>query len=102
MKKIICLQWLTKNFPIPFSFNLFYNNNNKLPILIIGCKGSEYTGKIETFDKFFNCTINKCYKLSTLYEPSNSFFCLCNYEILFIRGDNIISFHPLHKISLST
>ena len=79
MKKTNCFQWLIKNLPIPFSFNLFYNKK-KGSIIIIGCEGSEYEGQIEMFDKFFNFTLNKCLKLSKL----NSFFFFLIISKLFL------------------
>ena len=49
---------------------------------------TEYKGKFEGLDKNFNFTLNKCSRLSIfdLIFHSN------HYEIIFIRGENIINF----------
>jgi len=75
------------NFPLNFSYKSF--NNKKKRILFIICLNNiEYKGRFEGFDKIFNFTLNKCSRLSI----SELIFHSNHYEIIFIRGENIINF----------
>ena len=75
------------NFPLNFSYKSFDKKKKRI-LFIICLNNTEYKGRFEGLDKIFNFTLNKCSRLSIfdLIFHSN------HYEIIFIRGENIINF----------
>ena len=80
------LSWLKNKLPVNFSLNLLHKK--KKPLLVLGSNKIEYKGNLEIFDKNFNFILEKCLKLFR----NNSFIYLNNFEIIFVRGENIINF----------
>ena len=81
------LDWLKNRLPLHFSVNSSNKKKNKF-ILILALKKIEYKGKSKIFDKNFNFIVEKCLKVTR----TNSSIYLNNFEIVFIRGENIINF----------
>lgn len=80
------LNWLKNKLPMNYSLNLL--NEKKKSVLILALNKIEYKGNLEIVDKNFNFILEKCLKLFI----NNSFIYLNNFEIIFVRGENIISF----------
>ena len=72
--------------PVNFSLNLL--NKKKKSVLVLASNKIEYNGNLQIFDKNFNFILKKCLKLF----GNNSFIYLNNFEIIFVRGENIINF----------
>ena len=81
------LNWLKNILPINFSLNSSNKKKDKT-IMILALNNIEYKGESEIFDKDFNFIMRKCLKMTR----TNSFLLLNNFEIVFIRGENIINF----------
>jgi small nuclear ribonucleoprotein (snRNP)-like protein len=72
--------------PVNFSLNLL--NKKKKSVLVLASNKIEYNGNLQIVDKNFNFILKKCLKLF----GNNSFIYLNNFEIIFVRGENIINF----------
>jgi len=75
------------NLPLELSSNFFYNNK-KGSVILLNLNKLEHYGKIVTLDKNLNFVLNKCFR-SVEYDLTLN---LSKFEIVFIRGENIISF----------
>jgi small nuclear ribonucleoprotein (snRNP)-like protein len=84
---MIQINWLKNKLPVNFSLNLLQKNKNK-SVIVLALNKIEYKGNLEIFDKNFNFILEKCFKLFR----NNSFIYLNNFEIIFVRGENIINF----------
>ena len=63
-------------------------NKKKKSVLVLASNKIEYNGNLQIVDKNFNFILKKCLKLF----GNNSFIYLNNFEIIFVRGENIINF----------
>ena len=75
------------NLPLELSSNFFYNNKRG-SVILLSLSKLEHYGKVVTLDKNFNFVLNKCFR-SVEYDLTLN---LSKFEIIFIRGENIISF----------
>jgi len=87
-----CFKWAVKKFPTIFSTNMLLNRQ-KESLLIVSPNNIEYKGKLKILDKTFNFVLKKC---SRLWGHDLSFL-LTNFEIIFIRGENVLTFLSVYN-----
>ena len=71
--------------PLGFSLNTLSRFKENY-LILLGLDSLEYKGKVEILDKNFNSVLYKCSRLSS----RGVFPQLDMFEILFIRGENIV------------
>lgn len=81
-----CNTWMIKNFPLDFSLNFLANKKKKL-VVLLSSDNLEYKGKFKKFNKKFSCVLSDCLRLS----KNKLHFTITTFEIIFIRGENVIS-----------
>jgi len=97
---MICQRWGINKIPIRFSINfLDYREKEFLDIriwkssyiLLISPNNIEYKGEVRILDKKFNFVLKNCLKL---YKYKLRYH-LSNFEIMFVRGENVLNFLPV-------
>jgi|AntRauMFilla1563_2_1112583.scaffolds.fasta_scaffold06683_1 small nuclear ribonucleoprotein (snRNP)-like protein len=97
---MICQRWGINKIPIRFSINfLDYREKEFLDIriwkssyiLLISPNNIEYKGEVRILDKKFNFVLKNCLKL----YKYNLRYHLSNFEIMFVRGENVLNFLPV-------
>ena len=72
--------------PVSFSLNILNRFKEKY-LILLGLDSLEYKGKVQILDKNFNSVLCKCSRLYSCWI----FPRLDMFEIIFIRGENIVT-----------